>query len=699
MTIPPTPKPPKTWAPAMAVLMGAFLVFQVQPVISKTVLPWYGGTPAVWTTCMLFFQVLLFAGYLYAHALRSWLSPRWQAVTHLLLMLLAVAMLPIAPSADWKPDPTADPMGSLLMLLSAHVAVPYFTLASTGPLVQAWLSYRRSDAAVYRLYALSNIGSLAALLSYPFLVEPFLSIHFQSNVWAWLFATFVIVMSWLAVRLITRTNELVAVTEVDHSDSGQTGSPIESKASHRWHILAWIGFPNLASILLLVITSHVCQDVAVIPFLWVLPLSLYLLTFIISFDSPGWYRPKPIAVLSILGFILMSIDSHLSAGLRMPTEVVGSMMLLFGVCLLCHGETARLKPNPKHLTLYYTLISAGGAIGGITVAMLCPWLLNDYREFPIAIAVSMGMAATAFLMTDHWKQIGCNWSRLNWNLATIPGLLLLTIGFVALMSRDDSIENRRNFFGVLRVESQPGVVRLVHGSTVHGIQMNQPHANVATSYYGVQSGVGQTLAALMSEHERLEIGVVGLGCGVLATYQRESDRMDFFEINPDVIEIANQHFSFLKNAKGEVHSHLGDGRLLLQTQEDQRFDLLVLDAFSSDAIPAHLLTLEAMQLYRSRLKQDGILAIHVSNNHLDLVPLTQRLASEIGFASREVKSRGATKTQTRPARWVIATGNREWLECDSRRAWRTASKHELANAPLWTDQQHNLASVLIWPSL
>ncbi|MCC9644606.1 fused MFS/spermidine synthase [Rhodopirellula sp. JC740] len=681
---------------AGATLLGAFLVFQVQPVISKCVLPWFGGTPAVWTTCLLFFQVLLFGGYLYAHCLRRFFSPTLQGIIHLSLLCAAAWSLPIAPSDAWKPIGTEDPTFTLLWLLTAHVALPYFVLSSTGPLVQAWLSYENQSDSVYRLYALSNVGSLVALLSYPFVVEPLLSVEQQSIVWSLAFYGFVIIDGWLAISLLGRRRR-----KPNSSDLKSVEASVASGQSvPMTDGMVWIGLPALASVMLLVVTSHVCQDIAVMPFLWVLPLSLYLLSFIVSFDSPAWYRPKLIAAATGLAFVAIQVKGWFPGGWQMPVEALAYLVVLFGVCLLCHGETAARKPSTHRLTLYYAMISAGGAIGGIVVALICPMVFQDYRELPLAMALSIGVVAVTFLASRSWLTTQCDWRMSKGIMGLIVGIIGLTAVVTTLTSRKDTIDQRRNFFGVLRVENDADRIQLVHGNTIHGIQLHGELSRTPTSYFGYSSGVGRLIKAMQSEQPQMRIGVIGLGCGVLAAYGREGDSMDMYEINPDVLAIAEEHFTFLKDCPAEVQHHIGDGRLLLERQTEKRFDLLILDAFSSDAIPAHLLTLEAMQLYRQRLAKDGVLAIHVSNNHLDLVPLTHRLSQSIGFESRLIQNDHRDQVYTRPSRWVIASdrGDGFW-EADTLSVAQVPDQESLRDAPLWTDQHHNLASVLIWPSL
>lgn len=697
-------KSAKGWAItyAAATFLGALLIFQVQPIISKCVLPWFGGTPAVWTTCLLFFQTLLFGGYLYAHLLRTYLSPRAQGLVHACLLIAAALALPIQPADHWQPLGSESPTTTLLVLLAAHVALPYFALSSTGPLIQAWLSYEKSDRSIYRLYALSNVGSLAALLTYPFLVEPFFTVTDQTQMWAFAFCVFGIFMGTLALRLSLRSNRFNGENSFGRGKAKAIPSTSLPATSLPKNVasnisIAWISYPAFASMMLLAVTNHVCQDIAVVPFLWILPLSLYLISFVITFDSPAWYRPKPVAVMTLLAIAATHFASQLSHSVRLPIEVVANMITLLGVCLICHGEVARRQPTTDKITLYYVLISLGGAIGGITVAVLCPLMFDDYRELHYGNLIAVGLAAIAYLSVRKWSFCSDNIREPGWlvtrGITFLVGLVILGSSVAA---RPQFVDQRRNFFGVLRVDRNEELTWLTHGSVKHGLQLHGDRSMIPTSYYGRESGVGKVLAVLQSRREDLRVGVVGLGCGVLAAYGREGENWDFFEINPDVLSIAQSHFSFLQQSPADIQHHLGDGRILLEKLDSRQYDLLVIDAFSSDSIPAHLLTLEAMQLYRSRLAPSGMIAIHLSNNHLDLIPLAHRLADEVGLESRRVRSRKDDAIRTQVADWMLITGDPSYWQDDSLRDAQRYSAAALAEAPLWTDQHHNLASVVNW---
>lgn len=678
---------------AATTLLGAFLVFQVQPVISKCVLPWFGGTPAVWTTCMLFFQLLLFAGYLYAHLLRTCFAPAAQGLIHLALLASAALLLPIEPSDAWKPTGSESPMAHLLWLLAVHVGLPYFVLSSTGPLIQAWLSYQDESDGVYRLYALSNAGSLVALLSYPFLVEPILSVSNQSVAWSLMFCLFVLVEGVIAIGLL-RQSQRSPGQSADHKHPA-----VPQASTVPWSIRsAWIALPALASTMLLVVTNHVCQDIAVIPFLWVLPLSLYLISFIVCFDSPHWYRPKLIAGATLVAILTIQAKHVLPASIQLIAEASCYMMTLLGVCLLCHGEVARIKPQAAQLTLYYAMLSAGGAIGGIIVALVCPILLDTFLELPLILGIVTSLTCIVFFACQGWLQSQYDWSAIHRLRFPAAALMIAPLATVMLAPQDETIASERNFFGVLAVLKNDNGIRLVHGSTIHGMQRLGDASSEPTTYYGRESGVGLAMAALQQSDPSLRVGVVGLGCGVLATYGRDTDRFDMIEINPAVIDIAQTHFTFLRDSRATIRTHLGDGRLVLERMDRAKFDLLVLDAFSSDAIPAHLLTREAVDLYRHRLAEGGILAVHVSNNHLDLVPLVHRLAHDAGLDSRVVRGAANKPLGIHPSIWMLL-GDVDHPLWDDRllETAHEATPGELAEAPLWTDQHHNLVSVLrLW---
>lgn len=640
---------------------------------------------------MLFFQVLLLAGYIYAHCLTTYLKPRRQGLVHLSLLTLSLWTLRITPDESWKPVGDEEPIAHLLLMLSVHVGLPYFLLSSTGPLIQAWLSLRSSSDSIYRLYALSNVGSLAALLSYPFVVEPFVSVSGQASLWSLLFTLFVLVQTALIYRLVA--------TKYSRPTIGLTNFIKDRPKARRWQKLLWVALPAVASTLLLVTTAQLCSDVAVVPFLWILPLSLYLISFIISFDSPRYYQPKWTAAVAVASLAVLQTSWLVPESFRMLVTASCASIFLFSMCLLCHGEVARLRPPVSGLTQFYVCLSTGGAIGGVIVAIFCPLVLSTYSEISVTQATCGAIALLLLVAHRSWSWSDEGRMKRNWqSLGSIRGLAftlpLLSIGAAYQLDRPGIVTWDRNFFGVVRVEDEDGVRTLAHGSTSHGKQRHAPYQFEPTEYYGRQSGIGKAIIAA-GQRDTLKVGVVGLGCGVLAAYGREGDHFDFIEINPSVIEIAKKHFSFIRDACSTVTLHLGDGRLVLERMVPQQYDVLVIDAFSSDAIPAHLLTMEAISLYKKMLSPGGILAIHVSNNHLDLAPLVHRLANENGLESRLVSSRAQPKVHIKAALWVLATeeGNPIW---DAPELWEALppTQAELDSAPRWTDQSHNLFSVM-----
>ncbi len=669
---------------AAAIFVSAFLVFQVQPIISKTILPWFGGSPAVWTTCMLFFQLLLFAGYSYAHVLTRFASRRVQGVIHIALLVAALFVLPMTPGTDWKPQGGDSPTWSILLILLANVGLPYFLLASTGPLLQAWFAQRMPSGSPYRLYALSNVGSLAALISYPFVVEALLTTTAQGQVWSAMFAVFVLLCVGVATGQFWSASGPVEQKPAE--------SDVTAPAPAWRQCAGWIALPAFASMLLLTTTNHVCQDIAVIPFLWIAPLSLYLLTFIICFDREQWYSRQWCAGIAVISQLLIHGVAFFGVRLSMPIELVAYFAAMFFTCMVCHGELVRTKPAPKHLTMFYLMSSAGGAIGGLTIGLLCPWLFSTYVEMQICMLVAAVLTAGVFLVDAQATWLGTSPIR---RTISVLGycFVFIVVGFVEFGGGNNGItKSVRNFYGVLHVSDAPMGTNLIHGRTIHGFQFSSPSLQpVPTSYYGKESGVGLALAHHSPDGGK-RVGAVGLGVGTVATYGDQGDYFRFYEINPAVVELADEHFTFLKNSKAETEVILGDARISMEREPAQAFDVLVLDAFSSDSIPTHLLTKEAFGVYLRHMQANGVIAVHISNHHVDLEPVVRRLGSELGLQCAKIDSPEQPPHVTK-ATWILMTRNEQFLAVSAIKS-QVKSETPQSDFPLWTDQYNNVVQLL-----
>jgi len=604
---------------AATIFVSAFLLFLVQPIAAKQILPWFGGSAAVWTTCVFFFQFGLLAGYAYAHAVVRWLPPRPQLVLHAVLLAASLVALPIVAAAGWKPSGAEDPGLRILGLLVATVGLPYFLLSTTSPLVQAW--YARRFHSPYRLFALSNLASLAALLLYPVVVEPAVPTRLQALSWSWGYALFAALCVGTAVYSL-------------RGAAGAGGAPVVPDpgpapgASAR---LQWVALPALASLLLLAITNHLTQNVASIPFLWILPLSLYLLTFILCFDGRGWYRRIvffPLAAAAVAAMAWVLTDSALIHDLEIsiPLFCAG----LFVLCMLCHGELVMTKPAPARLTEFYLLIALGGALGSMVVSVIAPHVLPG--DFEVAAGLALGAIVLA------WKAAPRGRIALAGALAAAA---FTGYGVFAYVSNNvaDTRVMKRNFYSSLRtrdeVRAEGTVRKLIHGTINHGEQfVDADKRRQAIAYFGPKAGIVRALEAL--RHPGMRVGIVGLGAGTMAAYGRPGDLYRFYEINPQVIELAQSEFSYLRDSDARIELTLGDGRLALESEPPQRFDLLAADAFSSDSVPMHLMTKEALELYMRHVRPGGVVVFNVTNRYLDLAPVVQRLAGALGLHARLV---------------------------------------------------------------
>lgn len=754
---------------ALTILVSAFLLFQVQPVIAKIILPWFGGSAAVWTVCLLFFQLVLLLGYLYAHALVRYVKPRMQETVHGSLLLVSALALPIYPKVSWKPSGGEDPALAILLLLGVTVGLPYFLLSTTGPLMQAWYARRFKDVMPYRLYALSNAGSMFALISYPFLFEPVFGTHLQATIWSCSYVVFIVLCG--ATALISRNAPAV----VDMQAAAQ-----EHRPGRRQYVL-WIALPAVASVLLLAITNHLSQNVAAIPFLWVLPLSIYLLTFILCFEGSGWYRRNPYLQLLAVALGAMAYADSVDANGSLPIKMLVPLfsMGLFTCCMVCHGELARLKPHPRYLTHFYLCISAGGALGGVLVGLVAPYVFNALYEFELglmlcglvvlvalsgdeeagwfrgllppvrltAAAVAAGLAGY-FVYDARGRLIGIGtnvvqrfskkWEapddfqvtmllimlvieaalvltalrlgkqRFRWAAFTAETLMLVLIGYLGFETRQMTSGYRlkvRNFYGALRVrdsldslEARPTVRTLTHGTINHGEQfLNPERRDLPTTYYGPNTGVGLAIRDKQKTGP-IRVGVIGLGTGTIAAYGRAGDYYRYYEINPLVKGISlGQQFTFLTDCKCAYDVAMGDARLSLERELDrgqpEHFDVLAVDAFSSDSIPVHLLTKEAMELYFRHLNAKGILAVHISNRYLDLQPVLAGEAEATGKSARVVDTDDDDSQDVFGATWVLLTSPADGGFDDELTGHSTTIESK-RTVRLWTDDYSNLFQIL-----
>jgi SAM-dependent methyltransferase len=662
---------------AATIFLSSFLLFLVQPLIARLILPWFGGSAAVWTTCMLFFQVLLLAGYAYAHALGK-LADRRQAIVHTVLLLAALATLPIMPAESWQPTGEQEPITRILLLLGATVGLPYFLLASTSPLIQAWYSRARPGENPYRLFALSNFASLIALLGYPFFVEPVFAAREQVDLWSWLFAAFAL----LCAAVAWRTPQAAAVSEVEAAGS-------VAKADYVW----WLALSATGSVMLLAVTNHLTQNVASVPLLWLVPLTLYLTTFIIAFEGKGWYQPRflwPLLLVALvaMAWLLIDTDYHYHLALQLGVFLPG----MFVGCLFCHGELYRTRPAPRHLTVFYLTISAGGALGGLLVAVVAPLVFTGYFE------LGAGLAALAVLAVLRFVNIG----RIAYVLSL---LVLLGVGACATYDgfrhQKDVRVAKRSFYGVLRVKEYgaPGddshLRRLVHGTIMHGEQyLSDANRRMLTTYYTETSGIGAAIHA--KEDHPLRVGVIGLGTGTIAAYGRAGDVYRFYDIDANVIHIAHGEFTFLDDSAARTETALGDARLTLERESPQNFDVLAVDAFSSDAIPVHLITREALQAYLRHMKPDGIVAFHVSNRFLDLIPVVARLAEELKLHAVLVSDDPEDEDKTIRSRsdWVLVSRDPQALAADAIVEAGATPAEDRPDWRTWTDDYSNLIQIL-----
>ena len=708
---------------AFSVLLSAFLLFQIQPLIGKYILPWFGGTPAVWSTVLLFFQSLLTGGYAYAYWLLGRRRRRWQGMVHLIVLGVSIGLLvmtaiswpsPLTPDASWRPQGSELPIWDILRILAVAVGIPYLLLASNSTLVQAWFTDNHPGRTPYRLYALSNVGSLLALVSYPVIFEPLLTLRTQAYLWSAGYVVFAISAGYLALRTLQGS-------QADDLPAGEQSQLGENQRPGLGAHLLWGGLAAGASTLLLAVTSQITQEVAVIPFLWVVPLTIYLLTFILAFAGGRGYVRRPY----LIAFFVLSLVSVWMLVKWPPfsisTQIMTYLLLLFICCMICQNELYKLRPHPRFLPAFYLMIAIGGALGGIFVTLLAPVVFSTgFWELQWGL-IACGVLFTLVMHRErtpiqvkrqHKARSREEKQRLQWKpvvIASSVGVLLLAVAVVLVMQAisSGSLLAARNFYGVLRVweinTAQPELLayQLTHGKTVHGSQFEAAEIRrVPTTFYAETSGVGLLFENHPARPGKLHVGALGLGIGILASYGEAGDSFRFYEINPDVIRIAQGeggYFSFLSDSAADVQVIPGDARVSLERElasgGPQNFDILVLDAFSGDAMPLHLLTREAFAVYLRQLKPDGVIAINVSNRYFNLDQEVFKQADALGLEAALIEDTGDV-IQSYDSIWMLLTRKLETLNLPAIAARRSQRPSIPANLAVWTDDFSNLLQIL-----
>lgn len=669
---------------AATIFLSAFLLFLVQPIIAKQILPWFGGAASVWATCLVFFQTMLLFGYAYADWTTRSLKPRTQAALHIGLLVLSLALLPIIPDAHWKPgaDEKAGPAIAILSLLGATIGLQYFLLSTTSPLVQAWFWRRFHHAVPYRLFALSNFASLLALLSYPILIEPIFTLVRQSVSWSIAYAVFAVLCAVTAIATVRH-----APSEGGTADEAWAPEASASITPTFEQRALWVALSAMGSCLLLAVTNHLTQNIASIPFLWVVPLSIYLITFILCFDHPRWYvRPLFLAAAAVMLPVMAWYSESLDLWLAAPLYAGG----LFICCMVCHGELYRLRPGPRYLTTFYLMMAVGGALGALIIGIGAPILLRGYYELGITLIVCAVLFA--------WRTRTAPW----WTTMAAVVVCILTTTFAVQNQRDYSLDARvmvRNFYGVVRTRDFTDPVRfraMYHGSINHGGQLLDPaYLRQPTTYFSRTSGYGRVFASLPDKPRR--VGIIGLGAGALAVYARRGDFFRFYEIDPQVAAVAVSEFTFLRDAPAQTDIVLGDGRLSLEREAPQNYDVLAIDAFSGDSIPMHLVTRQAMAAYIRHLKPDGVIVFQATNRFVDISPVVERLAAEFGYSAVLVSDQpdgaGGYEYWNSSTDQIVVTRNKTLLAAEP--------VHSVAQPleprpgfRIWTDDFYNMLHIL-----
>ncbi|NYF50275.1 fused MFS/spermidine synthase [Tunturiibacter gelidoferens] len=662
------------------IFLGAFLLFLVEPMAAKQLLPVLGGSSAVWLTCLVFFQVTLLFGYVYAHWITRCQATTWRRHVYLVTLAAATVLLIAQKIFPAEPGRGSDqPVTTIFSTLAFTIGLPFLLLSATSPLLQVWFQRSKGGTIPYRLFALSNFGSLLALIAYPFVVEPHLTLQFQRSLWSFGFIVY-------AVFCAVITRQLPAPAPADAVEETQAPAPAPAKAKWLWFLL-----PLAAAMQLSAVTSHLTVNIAAIPLLWMLPLAVYLLTFILAFEFPALYRRGIVVrllvvMLASLGYAISKTDVSLPIGIA----ILFFLAECFLAGLFCHAEAYALRPkNPAETTLFYLWIAAGGAAGTFCIGIASPMIFSANYDLAISFFVTAALAI-AVTWSDGWPQ------RLLWSTASAL-LLFFAIMLHTAYAREAILEVR-NFYGTLRVKQTVGPHggterMLLNGTIQHGTQLFAPGlTRTPTTYYADNSGIGLALHHCCGERPR-NIAVIGLGTGTIATYGAANDRIRFYEINPLVRPIAQNLFTYLRDSPAQITFADGDARTSLTREAPQNFDIIAIDAFSGDAIPLHLLTIEAIALYKKHLAPDGILAFHVSNQYLNLAPEIGQLARDSNLQAKLIESPPDDSLGAYRATWILLTSSHTFFEQPEITTAASAVPTD-ARLRTWTDDYSSILPIL-----
>lgn len=673
----------------LGIFLSAFLMFFVQPLLAKTLLPVFGGSGFVWVTCMLFFQVGLLMGYFYAYCLTRLFTEKTQAIIHFVLLVSSLYFIPVDLDSLNKWEAGWPPL-SVAKGLSVCILVPFAVISASSPLLQHWYCVLRKTSFPYYYYSISNFGSLLGLLGYPFLIEPYIGMIMQGQVWSWLYLAYAVLCALCLIQLLVRKNDSFILHE-------------EGTVSFK-QLASWLGLTILSSALLISTTRYFTQNIVNLPLAWVIPLGLYLISFIVTFSKPkGYERP--------LWLMLFSIFSILTAGyifyftLNGYDGILILLALLYSGCMICHGELIRLKPPQQYLTLFYLYIALGGALGGALANGISFIPFARWWDFYLPMII-LSIVTVALIYRDPFYSI----KKLKQSIlvlgACVPCAWLFVSQFDSMSLNQTLIYQHRSVYGYMRIfdfnYTLPEDNRriLLHGTVLHGMEFSDPaKKNWPTAYYGTRSGVGLAIDYLHYHlHRPLKIGAIGLGTGTVAALLRAEDEITFYELDPDVKQVANDYFSFLKLSSGKTEVILGDGRIQMQKEANKaqppRYDVIVIDAFSGDTIPPHLVTSEAMQLYQKLLAVNGIIAFHITNTYIDIVPITKALAKEKDFGYDVVRSPTSEKAGILSADWAILTKDQGFYAWLKKQPQVEVLPTENRNTLLWTDDLNSILPLL-----